>query len=81
MGERPVTKTSCIVIVEGCVESQNTLMGVIADAVSQVMDIASGQVQQVPAFGTRIKGGYFRGMAQNGKKFVLLLDINKVLSA
>jgi len=81
IGERPVTKTSCIIIVEVQVESQNTLMGVMADAVSQVMDIAAGDIQQVPAFGTRIKVDYLQGMAQLGKKFVLLLDIDKVLSA
>jgi purine-binding chemotaxis protein CheW len=79
--ERPVSKTTCIVIVEGQVEGQSTLMGVMADAVSQVMDIASGDVQEVPAFGTRIKVDYLQGMAQFGKKFVLLLDIDKVLSA
>ena len=81
MGERPVTKTSCIIIVEGHVENQNTLMGVMADSVSQVMDIAPGEIQPVPAFGTRIRVDYLLGMAQLGKKFVLLLDIDKVLSA
>jgi purine-binding chemotaxis protein CheW len=79
--ERPVTKTTCIVIVEGQVEGQSTLMGVMADAVSQVMDIAAGDVQEVPTFGTRIKVDYLQGMAQLGKKFVLLLYIDKVLSA
>jgi purine-binding chemotaxis protein CheW len=79
--ERPVTKTTCIVIVEGQVDGQSTLMGVMADAVSQVMDIAAGDVQEVPTFGTRIKVDYLQGMAQLGKKFVLLLDIDKVLSA
>ena len=79
--ERPVTKTTCIVIVEGQVEGQGTLMGVMADAVSQVMDIAPGDVQEVPTFGTRIQVDYLQGMAQLGKKFVLLLDIDKVLSA
>lgn len=81
MGERPVTKTSCIIIVEGHVENQNTLMGVMADSVSQVMDIAPGEIQPVPAFGTRIRVDYLQGMAQLGKKFVLLLDIDKILSA
>ncbi len=81
MGERTVTKTSCIVIVESQMESENTLMGVMADAVSQVMDITAGEIQQVPAFGTRIKVDYLLGIAQLGKKFVLLLDIDKVLSA
>ena len=79
--ERPVTKTTCIVIVDGEVEGQSTSMGVMADAVSQVMDIAAGDVQEVPTFGTRIKVDYLHGMAQLGKKFVLLLDIGKVLSA
>jgi purine-binding chemotaxis protein CheW len=81
IGERPVTRTSCIIIVEGQVETQTTLMGVMADALSQVIDIAVGDIRQVPAFGTRIKVDYLRGMAQLGKKFVLLLDIDRVLSA
>jgi purine-binding chemotaxis protein CheW len=79
--DRLVTKTTCIVIVEGQVEEQSTLMGVMVDAVSQVMDIAAGDVREVPTFGTRIKVDYLQGMAQLGKKFVLLLDIDKVLSA
>lgn len=79
--ERPVTKTTCTIIVEGQVEGQKTLMGVMADAVSQVMDIAAGEIQEVPVFGTRIKVDYLQGMARLGKKFVLLLDIDKVLSA
>ena len=81
MSERPVTKTSCIIIVEWQLGSQNTLMGVMADAVSQVMDIAAGEIQPAPAFGTRVKVDYLQGMAQLGKKFALLLDIDSVLSA
>jgi len=79
--ERPVTKSTCIVIVEGQVGEQSCLMGVMADAVSQVMDIAAEDVREVPTFGTRINVDYLQGMAQMGKKFVLLLDIDKVLSA
>ncbi len=81
LGERPVTKTSCIIIVEWQLETQYTMMGVMADSVSQVMDISAGEIQPVPAFGTRITVDFLHGMAQLGKKFVLLLDIDKVLSA
>jgi len=80
LGERQVTKTSCIIIIEGQSENRNTMMGVMVDAVSQVMDIAAGDIQAVPAFGTRIRVDYLQGMAQQGKKFALLLDIDKVLS-
>jgi purine-binding chemotaxis protein CheW len=79
--ERPVTKTACIVIVEGQLEDQSTTMGIVADAVSQVMDLTVQDIQQVPEFGTRVKVDYLLGMAQMGKKFALLLDVDKVLSA
>jgi purine-binding chemotaxis protein CheW len=78
--ERPVTKTSCIVILEGQLENQNTTMGIVADAVSQVMDLASEDIREVPEFGTRVQVNYLLGIAQLGNKFALLLDVDKVLS-
>jgi len=78
--ERPVTRTSCIVILEGQLENQNTTMGIVADAVSQVMDLAAADIREVPEFGTRVQVNYLLGMAQLGKKFALLLDVDKVLS-
>ncbi len=78
--ERPVTKTSCIVIVDGQLENQNTTMGIVADAVSQVMDLSADDIREVPEFGTRVQVNYLLGMAQLGKKFALLLDVDKVLS-
>jgi purine-binding chemotaxis protein CheW len=76
----PVTKTTCIVIVETQFESQNTTIGILVDAVSQVMELATEDLQPVPEFGTRVKVDYLLGMAQLGKKFALLLDVDKVLS-
>jgi len=76
----PVAKTTCIVIVETQFESQNTTIGILVDAVSQVMELASEDLQPVPEFGTRVKVDYLLGMAQLGKKFALLLDVDKVLS-
>ena len=80
MEERPITRTTCIVIVEGDWTGQHTFMGVMADSVSQVMDLVSGEIREVPEFGTRIRVDYLKGMAHLGKKFVLLLDIYKILS-
>ena len=44
------------------------------------MDLAADDIRAVPEFGTRIKVDYLLGMAQLGKKFALLLDVDKVLS-
>ena len=78
--ERPVTRTTCIVILEGQLENHNTTMGIVADSVNQVMDLAEQDVREVPEFGTRVQVEYLLGMAQLGKKFALLLDVHKVLS-
>ena len=76
-----VTKTTCIVIVEAQYEGQSSTVGVMADAVQQVIDLTPQEIHCVPEFGTRVKVDYLVGMAQLGKKFALLLDVDKVLSA
>jgi len=80
MEQKPVGKTTCIVIVEARFEDQQTTVGLIVDAVSQVMELAHGDIQPVPDFGTSVKLDYLIGMAQSGRKFVLLLDVDKVLT-
>jgi chemotaxis signal transduction protein len=78
--ERPVTNRTCIVIVEIDVDEQRVLAGILADAVSRVVEIASAEIEPAPSFGTAIRVDYLLGMARSGKKFALLLDIDRVLS-
>jgi purine-binding chemotaxis protein CheW len=56
-------------------------MGVLADSVSQVIDLSADEIEETPPFGTRVKTEYLLGMGALGKKFCLILDIDKVLSA
>jgi purine-binding chemotaxis protein CheW len=78
--ESPVTKTTCIVIVEVEQDSERTVMGVIADAVNQVIDLGPEDIEEPPAFGTRVRLEYLFGMGKLGKKFALILNIDSVLS-
>jgi purine-binding chemotaxis protein CheW len=80
MEQKPVGKTTCIVIVETWFEDQQTTVGLIVDAVSQVMELSEDDIQQVPDFGTSVRMDYLIGMAQLGRKFALLLDVDKVLT-
>lgn len=79
--ERPDTKTTCIVVVEVKQDSENTVMGVVADAVNQVIDLAPEDIEAPPAFGTQVRLDYLSGMGKLGKKFALILNIDCVLSA
>jgi purine-binding chemotaxis protein CheW len=78
--EHPVTNRTCIVIVEIGVDGQPVLAGILADAVSQVVELGSTDIEAAPSFGTGIRVDYLLGMAKSGKKFALLLDIDRVFS-
>jgi purine-binding chemotaxis protein CheW len=75
-----VTKRTCIVIVEVKLADEAAVIGVIADSVSQVLDLPASEIQPPPSFGTRVHVDYLVGMGRADKKFVLILDIDRVLS-
>jgi purine-binding chemotaxis protein CheW len=76
-----VTKRTCIVIVEAELDGDRTVMGVIADAVSQVVDLPPGDIEPPPSFGTRVRVEHLVGLGRMGRKFALILDIDRLLSA
>lgn len=80
LSERPITKRTCIVIVEVGVETEHAVMGLIADTVSEVIDLSSRDIEPPPAFGTRLRMDYLKGLGKVGKRFVFLLDIDRLLS-
>jgi purine-binding chemotaxis protein CheW len=76
----PITKRSCIVIVEVELEDEHQVIGVIVDAVNEVLDIAPADIEPAPAFGARIRSDFILGMGKVKGKFVILLNPNSVLS-
>jgi purine-binding chemotaxis protein CheW len=79
--EAAVTKRTCVLVVETAFGGVPTVMGLVADAVSEVIELGPDDIEAPPAFGTGVKVDHLVGMGKVGRKFVLLLDIDKVLSA
>lgn len=75
-----VTRRTCIVIVEVEHDAQRAVMGVLADAVSEVIDLVADQIDEPPQFGTRVHSDFLLGMIRSGRSFVLLLDIDRTLA-
>jgi purine-binding chemotaxis protein CheW len=80
LAESAKTKRTCIIVVEVNLNGGTTRMGVIADSVSQVMDFLAGDIEPPLTFGNRLIVDYLMGLGKVGKKFVLILDIDRVLS-
>jgi purine-binding chemotaxis protein CheW len=79
--ETAITSRTCIVILEAQLDGAGTVMGVMADSVSQVVELGKDDILPPPAFGTRVHVDYIVGMGRSGRKFILILDIDELLSA
>jgi len=63
-----------IVVVDGRV------MGIIVDAVSDVVNLGPNDIQPTPRIAAKIKTEFIKGMGRKDDNFIILLDIEKVLS-
>jgi purine-binding chemotaxis protein CheW len=56
------------------------VVGLVVDAVSDVLNIGKNQVEETPEMGGEIDTSFFRGMGKVGEKLVLLLNIDRLLA-
>jgi purine-binding chemotaxis protein CheW len=75
-----ITKRSCIVLVEIREAEGRHLLGMLVDGVNEIVEIAPGDVQQPPAFGTDIRADFIQAMGRVGDAFMVLLAVDRVLS-
>lgn len=76
----PVTRRSCIVIVEMQAANEKHDIGIVVDSVSAVLEIPEAQIEPAPTFGAKIRTDFIKGMGKINEKFVILLDADRVLS-
>ena len=75
-----VTKRTCIVIVEIEAEGERQDVGVIVDAVNEVLDIPASEIEPPPSFGAKINTAFIQGMGKVNGKFVIILNTDHVLT-
>jgi purine-binding chemotaxis protein CheW len=75
-----VSKRTCIVIVEIEDGDFKHDIGIMVDAVSEVIEIPASEIEPPPPFGAKIRADFIHGMGKVAGKFVIILNIVKVLS-
>ena len=78
--ETQIGRRTCVVIVEVTLEDGLYPLGVIVDSVSEVLDVEAGSIEARPGFGAGLRSDFVSGMLNIGGKFVVVLDMNCVLS-
>ncbi len=76
MPEAEYTKFTVIIVVT----VGTKITGLVVDAVSDVLDIHGDEIRPAPDFGSRADTRFITGMAAVGEHFVVLLDIDTLLS-
>jgi purine-binding chemotaxis protein CheW len=74
-----VGKKSCIVVFDAVRQGERTELGLLVDAVSEVIKIAAHQIEPPPDFGTAVRRDFIRGMGKVAERFVILLEPDRAL--
>lgn len=78
--ETEITQNTSIIVMLISNGDSTVTIGGIVDSVKEVIEITDDMIQEAPKVGIRIKSNYISGIAKKGDNFVILLDINKLLS-
>jgi|SRR5579884_480520 len=79
--ETEYTQRTCIVVVQVAGESGAVQVGLVVDAVSEVVNLAAADIENTPDFGEKLSTPFILGMAKLKGKVKILLDIDRVVSA
>lgn len=69
---------TCIIVVDIQGTETTTRMGVIVDAVSEVLNVREEEIEPAPSFGAQVSTDYILGMANMDETVKILLDIDRV---
>jgi len=74
------TVNTCVIIVEVEMDGEIVVMGAMADAVQEVLDLEPDQIEPPPRIGTKLNTDFIRGMGKHAEQFIIILDIDKVFA-
>ena len=77
MDQSEITDETCIIVIK----TASLMMGILVDKVSEVVNMASGDIEDTPSFGADVNTEYLLGVGKTGGRVRLLLDIEKVITA
>lgn len=75
-----VGKKTCVVIFDATTEGERVELGLLVDAVSEVIEIAPDDIEEPPQFGATIQREFIRGMGKVKGDFIVILEPERALN-
>ena len=79
-GEAVVGKKTCIIVFDASRDGEKMELGLMVDAVSEVIEIAPALIELPPQFGTSIQRDFIRGLGKVNNMFIVILDPERALN-
>jgi len=75
------TERTCIVVVQVMRGGDPVTMGLFVDEASEVVNVLPSEIEPPPSLGASVNTEFILGMGKLGDKVVMLLDVDKALTA
>jgi purine-binding chemotaxis protein CheW len=62
------------------IESEKQVVGILVDAVAEVVELSEGEIDVAPNVGTEESSRYIQGVATREEGLLILVDLNKLLT-
>lgn len=74
------TVDTCIIVLNLSIEGEDVTLGVLVDAVSEVLELENEKIEPSPSIGTKYKAEFIKGMWKKDENFIMLLNINLIFT-
>ncbi len=75
------TQDTCIIVLEVQVNDDAIVFGALTDAVCEVLEIGTDQIEPPPKLGSRLKTEFITGMGMVNEQFIILLNIDRAFNS
>lgn len=79
LGRSQYTPLTVVVVLQAHIGNKTRIMGVVVDAVSDVIDVDKKSIQSAPNFGAKVSTEFINGLISVNQRMVMLLDVDKLL--
>ncbi len=80
LGENEITVDTGIIVLSININNEEIMMGILVDAVKEVLEFKDEDIVESPSIGTKYNSGFIKGMRRRDDHFIMILDIDKVFS-
>ncbi len=74
------TVDTCIIVLNLKIENEEVKLGILVDAVSEVLELEENQIEPSPSIGTKYKAEFIKGMWKKDESFIMLLNLDLIFT-